>query len=158
VFAGVALVEHRPWFVASARPWLDPWTLEAAGIALAVANLAWLAARTVCRRTAQAQPEQTWLAAAHRRLASPWLARDRATSLGLVGLPLALAGYAALPGALQELSPRVAAGNSPAVAAPVADESSASESAGSPRVVPPIERFEWPGIDHRHAVGWGAWS
>jgi hypothetical protein len=131
VFGTATVLEKQPWFGESPRPWLDPRTLSAAGIALAALNLAWTAIRGVCRWASEETPPRAWAVQAQRLLTTPWLAVDRVVSGGLVVLLVAIGCYAALPGALLELSPRLAA-------ATLAD-------------------FEWLGIPHEHAAGWSGW-
>lgn len=131
VLGTATVLEWQPWFAESPRPWLDPRTLSTIGIALVALNLAWTAIRAVCRRASLQTPPRAWAVQAQRRLATPWLAVDRVVTGGLVALTVAIGCYAALPGALQELSPRLAS-------ASLAD-------------------FEWLGIPHEHAAGWGGW-
>src|SRR5690606_29747029 len=63
-----------------------------------------------------------------------------------VAILLAVATYAALPGTLQEMSPR-------APAPPVAG----APPTVAPRVAPPITNFEIRWAPRSHAQGWGAW-
>lgn len=142
VFGVTFRLEQMAWFAESPRPWLDPWTLQAVAIALVALNLAWAAARMICRP----------LMHARRLLASPWLSVDRLTTGALVVLLVILGSYAAAPGVLQELSPReataVAATTTPAGATIALPD----------RTVAPIEHFELTGIPHRHAGDWGSWA
>ena len=106
VFGVVLRLEHQAWFVESPRPWLDPWTLEALGVALAGLNLAWIAVRLAFNRASQGRdPESKWCEF-RDLLASPWLSVDRYTSGALVALVIGLGTYAVVPGVMQELSPR----------------------------------------------------
>ena len=106
VFAAVARLEHEAWFREARDPWLDPWTLETLGIALAALGLAWVAARFAVKRASARRPLAGRLGRAADVLASPWLLGDRAVTAALLGLVVLLAGYAAVPGARQELAPR----------------------------------------------------
>lgn len=151
IFGAVATVETRDWFVASAEPWLDPWTIQCQGIALAGVSLAWSAVRLVARRglpseTTPSIPNETLAPnkspvreMARHLLFAPRARLDRVgTVVVLVGL-IILASYAVLPGVAQELSPRLAA------------------SASAPRIVPALSQFELPNIPHAHAQGAGTW-
>jgi hypothetical protein len=147
VFVVAMQLQKQPWFGESRQPWLDPWSLEAIGIALAALNLAWAVLRNVSERASRNRPPQGLASRTRTLLASPWLAVDRVTTGGLVALLVVIAAYAAIPGVMQELSPR----------APAA---SAATAPGAPpaRVVPPIADFQWRGIPHEHAAGWGSWA
>ena len=85
-------LETRPWFDGAPRPWLDPWTLQAEGIALALLCLAWMCVRRfiqshrVAALMADAPPVDSALL--------------RLVFLGFV----ALSCYAAWPGVAQELT------------------------------------------------------
>jgi hypothetical protein len=131
VFGAATVLKGQPWFAESTRPWLDPRTLSAIGIALAALNLAWTAIRGACRRASEQTPERPWALRAQNLLATPWLIVDRLVTGGLVALTVAIGCYAALPGALLELSPPVASAA--------------------------LTDFEWLGIPHQHAAGWGGW-
>src|SRR5206468_2301929 len=98
VFAVVARLETQPWFIESPRPWFDPWTLEAIGIALAGLNIAWAVVRIAVKRVRADRPASALRAHVARLCASPWLAVDRITSGWVVVLLVAIATYAALPG------------------------------------------------------------
>ncbi|MBI3839609.1 MAG: hypothetical protein HY288_16940, partial [Planctomycetia bacterium] len=149
VFGAASQLEAHAWFAESNRPWLDPWTWQAVGIALAVLNLAWAALRIICRHWSERATEDDWSGRATKLLNSPWLAVDRVTSGALVALVVMLGTYAALPGVRQELSPR--------------DMSAVSSVAGAipatppRRIVPPIENFQLKRIPHEHAGDWGSW-
>jgi hypothetical protein len=129
VLCGVtAGVESRAWYGAVPRPWLDPWFLEAQGIALAVYCLVVHTMRSWFRGGAKPQ--------------AVWMHVDHVVLMGLVALVVLLATYAVVPGVAQELAPLEAPrGAGPAV-----------------RVVPPIERFQIAGIANAHAAGRGAWA
>ena len=131
VFATATVLERQPWFAESPRPWLDPRTLSAIGIALAALNLAWTAIRGACRRASEQAPERPWAVRAQTMLTTPWLVVDRVVTGGLVAFVAAIGCYAALPGALLELSPRMASAS--------------------------LTDFEWLGIPHQHAAGWSGW-
>lgn len=141
VVAGVARVlERQDWFVQSARPWLDPWTLQAIGVALAALCGLWSLGRIAARRANSRRLSDA--------LESPWLALDRAAGAGLIALLVGLAIYAVVPGAMQELSPRDAISRHPGLATFVTL---------SKRVVPATSSFELLGIPHLHAAGVGGW-
>ncbi len=147
VFAVVARLEVQPWFRESPRPWLDPWTLEAVGIALAGLNIAWAVVRIAVVRVRVDRPASALRAHVGRLCASPWLAVDRITSAWVVALLVAIASHAALPGVRQELSP-----------APVANLAANGTPTPTGRVVPPIEDFQWLDVPHDHGSGWGGWT
>jgi len=137
VFGVVARLETHAWFQQSPRPWLDPWTLEAIGIALASLGFAWGIVRLACRASSR-RHAQVATHLSHdltRALATPWLAVDRVTNVALAGWLVLLGTYAVAPGVAQELSP----------------------GGGSQRVVGSIEAFALPEIPHGHAQGGGAW-
>jgi hypothetical protein len=144
VFCGVTSgVETRAWYTAATHPWLDPWFLEAQGIALAGYVMAVATFREVLTQSAKRQsqyviepPTPAWRSAGEELLNPRRLAIDHVVQCGIVALLLIVATYAAAPGAAQELSPTEAAGA---------------------RVVPPIEQFEVSAVPHAHAAGDGAW-
>ena len=150
IFAAIAgVVEPRAWYQASARPWLDPWFLEAQGVALAAYALLFGAVRkavtwSTSARVQEGEPDwssPSWLVRAQRLLNPPWPAVDRVVEVALVALVAVIAIYAVAPGIAQELSPLpVARGNVAAV-----------------REVAPLEQFELAGIPHAHAGDRGAW-
>jgi len=49
VFSVTAVLKQQDWFAAAQHPLLDPWTVQAQGIALAVLSLAWVGARVAFR-------------------------------------------------------------------------------------------------------------
>ncbi len=98
VFGVVAGLSSQPWFAAARWPWLEPWTLQAIGLALVALSVAWTAVRLACRR-AWSSPRLAPL------LDTPWLSIDRLTTVALAGLLVLLSLYFALPGALVEISP-----------------------------------------------------
>jgi hypothetical protein len=146
IFCGVtAAVETRAWYVESRRPWLDPWFLQAQGIALAGYCLFVGALREFVLRSARRRaqyvlepPTPRWQSNFANLLHPPWLAVDHAIEVAIVVLLAIVATYAVAPSAAQELSPTVAA-------------------VGTSREVTPINELELAGIPHRHAAGEGAW-
>ncbi len=151
VFGVATQLETRAWFADSPRPWLDPWTWQAEGIALAALSLVAAAVRMACGRLQTGRPPGSRFAHATELLATPWLAVDRAIAGGLAALVVAIGTYAAVPGVLQEISPRQAGMTASGPAA--ADAALTAPT----RVVPPIENFELTDIPHIHAGGWGSW-
>ena len=127
-----ATLESYAWFRESPRPWLDPWTWQFVGSALAAWCLAWSIARLAMRRAAEGRADEHLLRRGERLLRSPYLALDRAMAAGLVALVITLGMYAALPGTRAELSP---------LASPV--------SADAP--------LGWLGVPHVHARDAGSW-
>lgn len=102
VFAAVSLVGRQPWFAQIRYPWLDPRTLMAIGMGVALLNLGFTAVK---------------LALGARRAAPPWLASgyfsvDRHTTSVLVLLVLGLALGATAAGIVAELSPQTPVANS----------------------------------------------
>src|SRR5262249_6432257 len=87
-------------------------------------------------------------AVALRLIDPPWPAFDRYLRGAVLLALVALAVYAVVPGAAQELAPRDMAVQLRGIAA-----------SGAPgRGVPPIAAFEAPGLAHRHAMGLGSWA
>jgi hypothetical protein len=129
IMCGVtAAVENREWYLAARHPWLDPWFLEAQGIALVGYCLLMIAVRRQWNKVSNSD-------------AAGWPIA-KTVEIGLVLLLAAIATYAVLPGAAQELEPLEAArGTAPAV-----------------RVVTPIENFEMAGIAHARAGDRGGWA
>ncbi len=151
IFGVGTILERQPWFAETRFPWLDPWTLQAVGTALAGACLAWAVARYAVTRLS-ARDANSRLSRAAALLASPWLSVDRAIAGSLVGLLLLVATYAAWPGTLQEIAPR------PATAQLVAASSSSTQApAIALREVPPISDFAIPHLAHAHAGQAGSW-
>jgi hypothetical protein len=141
IVSGVtAAVASRTWYVAAPHPWLDPWFLEAQGIALSGYCLLIAGLRVLLLRLARPYDTPTdstspsWAESISRLLSRPWPAVDRIVAASLVVLVMCVATYAALPGAAQELAPRSAAG------------------------VPPIQEYEIASVVHAHAAGRGAWD
>ncbi len=144
IICGVtAAVETREWYTITRHAWLDPWFLEALGIALSayclvLSAVRWILARGSIRGddSVVAVPPRRWRCISARLLDPPWPPVDRVVSVLIAALVLLIATYAVLPGAAQELSPTQVVGD---------------------RVVSPIEQFEIAGIAHRHAADRGAW-
>jgi hypothetical protein len=143
IFGVTADVESQEWYAAARYPWLDPWFLAIAGIALAAycilfGIVRWLIGRAEARREADvlesAAPK--WTDSAQRLWNTPWLSVDRLVAIGTVVLVVVLAAYAVAPGVAQELSPTEVAGE---------------------RVPPSLSTFEISGIPHAHAAGRLAW-
>lgn len=139
----ITVVEDREWYASSNHPWLDPWFVEAQGVALAIFCIVLGIVRQIVVRLGRASesqvvtpPTASWLTSFAKMIDPPWPAVDRVVAVGLVGLLAVVAAYAAAPGAAQEWSPTEALGS---------------------RVAPPIERFEVAGIPHSHAADRGAW-
>jgi hypothetical protein len=135
IFWGVvAGVEGREWYAAGARPWLDPWFLEAQGVAMAGYCLICGALRMVARWRAKPQAVE----------GAFWDVRpgvDHVLEAALVVLLVLVSCCAAWPGVAQELSPL----------------ERARGAATATRVVAPIEAFELAGVPHSHAADRGAW-
>jgi hypothetical protein len=143
LFGVAAAVDSLEWYTVARYPWLDPWFLELAGIALAAYCLLfgvgrWVVARSGARREESVIESTTpaWINAARRLLETSWPSVDRIVEAALVVLGVALATYAVLPGVAQELSLMEVAGE---------------------RVAPQLTRFEIPGIAHARAAGPWAW-
>jgi len=167
VFAVASRLAMHSWYREARYPWLDPWSLQAHGIALAVVGLLWLLLRLalIGRKAIGLSPEsaiadgirsdsQSTGRSLLRQLLSPdGPACDRViAAVVLIGL-VVLSIYGVVPGVAQELSPRYAAtlaGDGPA-------RSATSASAPLPRQVPPTTRFEVAGIPHAHALQYGSW-
>ncbi len=144
-----AAVETRPWYAAAAHPWLDPWFLEAQGIALALYCLVRGGVRWTFERLAEERaefvvepPAPGWFLTGGQLLSPPWPAVDHVIEVALVALVVLVATYAVVPGVAQELAPL---------------EAARSAAAPAVRAVPPIDDWQVAGIDHTHAAGRGAW-
>jgi hypothetical protein len=120
-------LERREWFSNAKWRWLDPWTLQAEGVALAVFCLAWSGVRRLLR----ARPRAALLNSA-------WPADAMLLRLVLATL-IGLSCYAAWPGVAQELSPREFART------------------GAPLPASTAASFEVLQIPHAHAQGYGSW-
>ncbi|WP_165227335.1 hypothetical protein [Aquisphaera insulae] len=119
-------LEGRPWF-RGGWSWLDPRSVQALGMAMAVLGLGWIAIRRMVVRGPETDRLRTLLHPA-------WPAFDRVFRGVPIAMVVGLALYASLPGVFQELSPR-----------------------GGMRVVSPAVLFEIPGIPHAPAIGAGSW-
>ncbi len=167
LFGVVAVVRHQKWAGDLRLAWLDPWSLQAQGIALALLSLAWMILRIVVGRfskpseSAGSTPMQaddgsagleirpTFDARAARLLFPDWPSCDRVVTYLVLLLLVVLSIYAALPGAAQELAPRNLAAKLEGVTTAAAVETG--------RVVTATSHFEAPGLVHEHAGGLGAW-
>ncbi len=96
VFATVAGIDHRPWFIAARHPWGDPWTIQIIGIALVLLSGAWVAVRLFMRRTEIGKK-------ADNLLNPPWPTLDRILAWVLFGVTVVLALCGTWPGVLREL-------------------------------------------------------
>ncbi len=139
VMAVTARLETEAWFESAALPWLDPWTLQAQAIALAVLGLFWVGVRIGAQR---------WSSAFRLKslLNPPWPAFDRGLNVVLLIVLMALAVYGTLPGVAQELTPRK-----------LAWQLNSQPPDMAVRSVPPLAAFELQGIPHDHALGYGTW-
>ena len=134
--AVTAKIETYAWYSTASRPWLDPWFLQAQGIAIGVYCLSWQAARHFILR----QPQPTVVATVFSRLGQMLepFNFDHICRIALLVLSVSLAIYASVPGIAQELWPL----DQPALAS---------------RVVPAATQFELHHMPHSHAAGTGAW-
>src|SRR5262249_43589685 len=139
-------LETRDWFQSAAYRWLDPWTLQAEGVAISMLSLGWIALRWASARgavaagiaTVQPTGRSRWLKTAVALVGSERPAVDRIVLRLVLVVLVGLGIYAAWPGVAQELEPR-------------SDEAQAIASVGAGA------RFEILGIPHLHAAGWGSW-
>lgn len=162
IFGVAAGIRTRPWAAGRAL-WLDPWSWQIQGIAMAVLGLGWSALRVGFWRRQAAAPEDPAALPAGGKTPSPpgvvaklrvFLDRDRISCDRVAGwlvlTALMMLGiYGALPGVAQELSPHslaVALETARGVAVPPAG-----------RVVPALANFEFAGIPHDHALQFGSW-
>lgn len=167
VFGVAAWIETRPWAARPRAVWLDPWSWQIQGVALALLGLAWtgirLAANDLIRRADQPHHEGSatadlaisssstggWRQELRDLLTPPRLSCDRVVGWLLLSGLVAVASYAAIPGVAQELSPRKLA---------IALESIPGEaSPDDTRVVPALQHFELADIPHQHAGSYGCW-
>ncbi len=108
IFCGVvALLQTRAWYVEARHPWLDPWFLEALGVALAGYCLVLAAARAIVAKKANPQ--------------AAWWGVDHVVEVAIVLILALVATYAAAPGAAQELSPTAAVGGIDRMVRPIAE-------------------------------------
>ena len=135
--AVAARLGRQGWYARSPLSWLDPWTIQAQGLALGLIGLGWIGVRLAVRAGSITRLKLL--------LDPPWPAVDRYARWAVVVLAVALTSYAVVPGAAQELTPRN-----------LAVELGGLAAAG--RVVPPIGAFEVPRVPHAHAIGAGSWA
>jgi hypothetical protein len=148
-------LQQQAWYQSTKLPLLDPWALQAFGIALAASFLVWKGLFAALLRmnpslkdsdVMVSHDDATWR---HRMLGLT----ANSGFVGRVALAIALmillgnAIYAAMPGSAQELSPR-------SLASQMAGQSSQI----SGRIVAPASAFELLGVSHLHAAGAGAWG
>lgn len=151
-----ALLQRQAWYAESPLPVLDPWILQAWGIALAASCMAWIAARAAMLRfdpslnncdVQMNHDDLTW----SQRLIAFLCTRSPVIEFAAASLAITLlfvvAIYAIVPGVAQELAQR-------SLAARLASQTAAT----GVRVVPPLAAFEWIGIPHVHAWSAGAWG
>ena len=138
VWGVAAWLDREPWFTRAPRGWLDPRTLQAEGVALALFCLTMSALRLGCREIRSKS-----LVALNSLLNPPFDAWDRLIRGVVVTLLVALAALAAVPGSARELTPR-----------DVAVALGGTDVGG--RVVAPVAAFEWLGVPHAPAVGVGS--
>jgi hypothetical protein len=161
VFAVAETIKGAAWAGDLLTFWLDPFSLQRHGVALAILSLGWTIVRIVLRRRLEQSVPGVELrgpsseppgvsVSLTRFLNPPWPACDRVVTWMLLGLLLALAVYAAWPGAAQELTPRRMALR---LEAPVALTTPDSAT----RVVPSAAHFEWLALPHEHALQAGSW-
>ncbi len=161
LFGVVGVVRQQPWAGDLRLAWLDPRSLQAQGIALAVLSLAWTMLRILVGRfskpseraaddvSAGLEIRPTFAGRMSRLLFPDWPSCDRVLTYVVLSLLVVLSIYAALPGAAQELTPRNLAAKLEAVSIDAAAEAG--------RVVAAASHFEVPGLMHGHAGGAGAW-
>jgi hypothetical protein len=158
VFAVSAWIHSQPWGATVRDVWLDPWSWQLQGASLSLLCLLWVALRMSTRPTpvpsapsgappALVSSRNNAIKARLCDLMAP--AYDRIVGWSLLALFLAMSIYAAVPGVAQELAPRS-----------LAVDLEISRGAVVPatgRVKPALSHFEFAGIPHQHALGWGAW-
>jgi hypothetical protein len=147
ILCGVtSVVESRAWYAEAAHSWLDPWFLEAQGIAIAAYCLLMTGVRTLLTRSrnnpvAEFAKNSEGLKknlnsgeSSYVGLQS-WFEVDRVMAVVITAVMAMVAVYAVVPGVAQELSPAMTGTYTPQ----------------------PIEKFELAGIAHHHAIDRGAW-
>lgn len=154
-FAVASWIEGRPWFadqrawlVDETTLWLDPRTLQAEGIALALFALGWVGVRIGIRAVAERGKTSDWLVDVRRLMAPSWPTFDRLALWSAVVVLVGLVVYGVVPGVAQELSPRVFAD--------LAAFQGGYETIEG-RLVPAARAFEISGIAHDAALGLGSW-
>lgn len=131
VFGVATALERAGWYADSPHPWLDPWTVQAQGSALAVWCLAWIAAR-IGTRPFRGGLETSGDGASVWGLLDPRrLSFDRYVRGAVLAALVVLAVYGAGPGVIRELTPGVA---------------------------PAPARLEFVGVPYTHAVDAGSWA
>ncbi|MFN0054281.1 MAG: hypothetical protein ACKV0T_19060, partial [Planctomycetales bacterium] len=175
VFAVAAGIRAQSWGTGPRHVWLDPWSWQLQGGALALLGLAWTGLRMGLRRASlaaatpipaalsatgieapaasetatTADSPKRWVGDLQNLMTPPWPSVDRIVGWVVLGMLVVSATYGAIPGVAQELSPRSLA---------VALETAAGASVPlTERVVPAPGHFEVGGIPHVHALDWGAW-
>ncbi len=155
VFHVAASASTTPWYLASPRPWLEMRMLQALGIAVGLYCLGWVLLRVMLRRARARRPQfvagaavspwQTWVRQQVRLvLASARWQPDHVLGVGVLLVASVVAGYAALPGAAQELAPR-------ALSASLAGQSPTG------RIVADVQHFEVLGVPHAAATSSASW-
>ena len=114
-------LERNSWFQTSSLGWLDPWCLQAFGLALLAYSAAWVGARVAVRRRGAALRRTSTL------LLDDPVGLDQWLALGVLIVTGCLAWWAVLPGVDAELSggPR----GVPAIAWPTASRHAAGAAA-----------------------------
>jgi hypothetical protein len=130
------VVELRQWYIAAPRGWLDPWVIEAQGIALAAHCAIWTAARMLMWKLIAAGT--TTIATLKRlgellRVQTSYV--DRYLEVVAVVLLLGVVVFGVAPGVEEEMAP----------------------TARVDRVASAIDRIETTVVAHTHATGSGAW-
>ena len=133
--AVVGAVEYRDWYKTARYPWLDPWFVQAAGMALAAYCLVWTAIRVGFSLLPTEGENGTTLTGLRELVGGDILKVDRLWELIVLGLLAFVTLYAAAPGVAQELA-----------LTPQGE-----------RVVPALSEFVLPNVAHQHTAGWGAW-
>jgi hypothetical protein len=93
-----AALEREPWYAGQARPWLDPWTWQAVGLALMGLSLLWVVIRLVVRYTAIGGDLPRKLVREDR-----WTVDQHMTAI-VGAVAFAMAVYAVVPETLFEIS------------------------------------------------------
>jgi hypothetical protein len=129
-------VEYRDWYFDVRQGWLDPWAIEAKGIALAAYCALWTAIRIVMWKLIEAgsNTNQT-LKRAGELLRARTSAVDRWLEVAATLLLLGVVIYGVAPGVAEELAP----------------------TARADRVAVAIDRIETNNVAHVHATDRGAW-
>ena len=142
----------REWYADVQHGWLQPYSLQAQGIAVASLSLAWLAFRAMFRQFGMkpgTDVRHGWKASATWLLYPAWPSVDTICSRMVVVLLALMSVYAVVPGMAQELSPQTEFSRTRAVWGTTED--------AAVRNVPAAELFEFDQFPHVAAMGWGAW-